>query len=48
MWAGCLAEATARFPGFAIVGYEQGDHLDLARRAGFRSIGALRVWINGR
>ncbi|MGZ4754842.1 MAG: hypothetical protein ACXVJW_00800 [Acidimicrobiia bacterium] len=48
VWAGCLAEATARFPGFAIVGYEQGDHLDLARRAGFRSIGALRVWINDR
>ena len=46
VWSGLLAEITTRSPGLAIVGYESGAALQAARRAGFRSIGPLRVWIN--
>ena len=49
-------EADARFedavaavrrssPGVAVVGYESGEALARARRAGFRAVGALRIWI---
>ncbi len=44
-WRGCVDEVAARFPGFEIVGYESGAALDVALRAGFESIGALRVWV---
>jgi hypothetical protein len=44
-WSGLLDEVAGRFPGLAIVGYESGAALEVARRAGFRSIGQLRVWI---
>lgn len=45
-WSRCVDEASARFPDLAIVGYESGAMLDAASRAGFRSMGPLRVWIN--
>jgi hypothetical protein len=35
----------ARYPGLPIVGYQSGDELAAARRAGFTSTGPLRVWI---
>ncbi len=44
IWAGLVAEARAAFPGLPLVGYEHGDQLGAARRAGFASIGGLRVW----
>ena len=45
-WSGLLADVGGRFPGLAIVGYESGAALEVARRSGFRPIGPLRVWIN--
>ncbi len=47
VWAGAVAAISARFPGLALVGYESGDDLAAARRAGFESIGHLRVWLEG-
>ena len=44
-WARAVAAATRPFPTSAIVGYESGDALAVARRHGFVSLGALRVWI---
>jgi len=43
-WQGLLCEAAKRFPRLPVVGYEAGDELAMARRAGFRSAGPLRVW----
>jgi hypothetical protein len=40
-----LDAAAERFPGVAIVGYEQGPLLDAARDVGFEVIGPLRVWM---
>lgn len=37
-------QAAGLFPGCALVGYERGEHLETALRAGFTTIGALRVW----
>ncbi len=45
VWRGCVDEVVTRFPGSEIVGYESGPALDVALRAGFESIGPLRVWI---
>lgn len=45
-WPGCLAMASALFPGRALVGYQSGDELIRAERNGFERIGQLRVWIN--
>lgn len=44
-WAGVLAAAAARRPGLPVVGYESGNDLDAALRAGFTALGPLRVWI---
>ncbi|MCY0940315.1 hypothetical protein [Streptomyces antarcticus] len=44
-WAGTLAAVAARWPGLPVVGYESGDDLDAALRAGFTTLGPLRVWI---
>jgi hypothetical protein len=44
-WAGCVDEISMRFPGVPIVGYEPNGLLGGPYRAGFRSIGPLRVWI---
>ncbi|WP_369144118.1 hypothetical protein [Streptomyces sp. R44] len=44
IWAGVLASAPSDRP---VVGYESGEDLAAARAAGFRELGALRVWLNG-
>ena len=44
-WAGLVGEIDTRFPGLPTVGYEPEGLLGGARRAGFRTIGPLRVWI---
>jgi hypothetical protein len=44
VWAGAVAAITARFPGAPLVGYESGDSLAAAHRAGFTSTGPLRIW----
>lgn len=46
-WRGCLATVARAFPGRSLVGYEAGEELEIARRAGFRAIGPLRVWAAG-
>lgn len=44
-WAGALGAISVRYRLLDLVGYESDEMLDAARRAGFRSIGPLRVWI---
>jgi hypothetical protein len=44
-WAGCLATIAALAPGLPVVGYDSGEALEAARREGFASTGALRVWM---
>jgi hypothetical protein len=43
-WSGCLAYLEVAHPGSAVVGYEAGEELAAARRHGFGSVGALRIW----
>lgn len=45
-WAGALNAIAARWPELPVVGYESGDDLDAAVRAGFTPIGPLRVWLH--
>lgn len=45
-WAGAVAALSAVFPGLPLVGYECGEDLTAAHRAGFTSVGRLRVWLN--
>ena len=44
-WSGCVSFAAALSRGLPLVGYESGDRLTAARSEGFKSIGALRVWL---
>ncbi|MEV0113692.1 hypothetical protein AB0H77_10670 [Streptomyces sp. NPDC050844] len=44
-WTGVLTEVARRWPGLPVVGYESGESLDAAVRAGFTPIGPLRVWL---
>jgi hypothetical protein len=44
-WPGCLAFASAMYPGATLVGYESGDDLDIALAHGFEAQGPLRVWM---
>ncbi|MGO9874537.1 MAG: hypothetical protein ACLPVY_12115 [Acidimicrobiia bacterium] len=44
-WSGCLALARSLFASSTLVGYESGDELAAAQRAGFKIAGPLRVWI---
>ena len=44
-WGSCLDAISVRFPGLDVVGYESDEMLDAAHRAGFRSIGPLRIWV---
>lgn len=44
-WAGALAATAARRPDLPVVGYEHGEDLDTALRAGFTAVGPLRVWL---
>jgi hypothetical protein len=45
IWAEASDAVCAQFPGLPLVGYEDGDSLQLAHHAGFASVGPLRVWI---
>jgi len=44
VWCGLANQAAVAFPGLPLVGYEHGGDLATALRAGFTSLGALRVW----
>jgi hypothetical protein len=46
VWAEASRAVGAQFPGLPLVGYERGPSLQAARRAGFASVGPLRVWRN--
>jgi hypothetical protein len=45
VWAGAVAAVSTRYAGLALVGYESGASLDAAHRAGFVSVGPLRIWL---
>ncbi|MGW0748853.1 hypothetical protein [Streptomyces sp. NPDC002587] len=45
-WTGALTAIAARWPDLPVVGYEAGDDLDAAVRAGFAPLGPLRVWLH--
>ena len=44
-WRAAVDSIAGRYPGLPLVGYESGDDLAAARRAGFTSTGPLRVWL---
>jgi hypothetical protein len=44
-WAGAVQAIAGHHPGLPIVGYESGDDLAAAERAGFTRTGPLRIWI---
>ena len=44
VWRSLVATAGKIFPGLSLVGYERGDNLVAAHRAGFATVGLLRVW----
>ena len=44
IWLGLVRSAAEAFPGAPLVGYERGADLAAAERAGFSTIGKLRVW----
>jgi hypothetical protein len=44
VWRSLVATAGEIFPGLPLVGYEHGDELAAAHRAGFETVGPLRVW----
>jgi hypothetical protein len=44
-WAAAAAMASELWSDLPLVAYDHGEPLDAARRAGFESIGRLRVWI---
>ncbi len=45
VWSSAAAAVSALFPGLPLVGYESGASLDAAHRAGFVSVGPLRIWL---
>ncbi|MFI1416566.1 hypothetical protein ACH4VX_01015 [Streptomyces sp. NPDC020731] len=45
-WPVVLQAVSRLFPDLPVVGYEQGDELAAAVRAGFKSVGPLRIWIH--
>ncbi|MFG2616128.1 hypothetical protein ACGFXC_00745 [Streptomyces sp. NPDC048507] len=45
VWAAVLDAVADRWPGRPVVGYERGEDLEAAVRAGFAPIGPLRVWL---
>ncbi|MFF4645829.1 hypothetical protein [Streptomyces sp. NPDC001389] len=47
-WAAALGAAARHWPGLPVVGYEHGEDLDAAVRAGFTPLGPLRVWLRTR
>jgi hypothetical protein len=48
VWRDLASLAAATFPGLAVVGYESGDELDAAKRAGFEVGDPLRIWVLAR
>ena len=44
-WAELTAAIAARFPDRPMVGYERGEDLEGATRAGWQAVGPLRVWV---
>ncbi len=46
-WSGAASAAQAVWGGIPVVGYDRGESLDAAHRAGFETIGNLAVWIDG-
>jgi hypothetical protein len=44
-WADAVRSVAAWHPALPMVGYERGDDLAAAHRAGFTSAGPLRIWI---
>lgn len=47
VWTCCAAAFGQHFAGSPIVGYEAGESLAAAQRAGFTECGPLRVWVKG-
>jgi hypothetical protein len=45
LWADIPALSNSIFLGYPLVGYERGEDLEFALRAGFAEIGRLRVWV---
>ncbi|MFJ3882232.1 hypothetical protein ACIPW5_32900 [Streptomyces sp. NPDC090077] len=45
-WAAALDAAARHWPGLPVVGYEHGEDLDTAVRAGFTPLGPLRIWLH--
>lgn len=43
-WAGCVTEASKRFSGLPLVGYEAGLELATAQVVGFVALEPLRIW----
>ena len=48
VWRDLAALAASTFPGVPLVGYESGDELKAARKAGFELGDPLRIWVKGR
>jgi hypothetical protein len=48
VWRDLTALAASTFPGVPLVGYESGDELKSARKAGFEAGDPLRIWVKGR
>jgi hypothetical protein len=47
LWAGAVRVIARARPDLPIVGYERGEDLAAARRAGFTVLGPLRIWARG-
>lgn len=45
-WAAALDAAARHWPELPVVGYEHGEDLDTAVRAGFTPLGPLRIWLH--
>ncbi|MFD0357907.1 hypothetical protein ACFVHW_29855 [Streptomyces sp. NPDC127110] len=45
-WAAALDAAARHWPELPVVGYEHGEDLDTAVRAGFTALGPLRIWLH--
>lgn len=45
-WRGALAALEQLFPSVPVVGYEHGEDLTAALRAGFEAVGPLRIWLH--
>src|SRR5207244_652673 len=48
VWRDLASLAATTFPGLPLVGYESGDELEAAHKAGFEIGDPLRVWVIGR